>query len=158
MNHTSRSVVTATRKRKDRGEIENSSFYKGSFGNSHHKPLLSGNSNNASTTSSTSTLSKTVEPGLNSSNPVSSNRLLAGYMAHEFLTKGTLFGQKFDPARAEALPVSAAEQKRKPTQTGFEPGLKPNRSYADVAQLLKGDGAHIPGIVNPTQLARWIQM
>lgn len=184
MNHTSRSVVTATRKRKDRGEIENSSFYKGSFGNSHHKPLSSAGNNNImnnnnniinnnnhnsiSTTSSTpttpSTSARTIDSGsglgFNSSttNPVSSNRLLAGYMAHEFLTKGTLFGQKFDPARAEAVPVSAAEPKRKSGQTGFEPGMKPNRSYADVAQLLKADGAHIPGIVNPTQLARWIQM
>uniref|UniRef100_A0A803LMM9 Embryo sac development arrest 6 n=2 Tax=Chenopodium quinoa TaxID=63459 RepID=A0A803LMM9_CHEQI len=96
-----------------------------------------------------------AEPG---SGPGSSNRLLAGYMAHEFLTKGTLFGQKFDPARAEAVPVSAAEPKRKPGQTGFGSGVKPNRSYADVAQLLKSDGTHIPGIVNPTQLARWIQM
>ncbi|KAK7858937.1 hypothetical protein CFP56_009642 [Quercus suber] len=29
----------------------------------------------------------------------SSNRLLAGYMAYEFLTRGTLLGQKFDPAQ-----------------------------------------------------------
>ncbi|KNA24136.1 hypothetical protein SOVF_018670 [Spinacia oleracea] len=158
MNHTSRSVVTATRKRKDRGELENSSFYKGSFGNSH-KPLSMGNNNHSSTTSSSTTTSRMVEPGLlNPSSPASSNRLLAGYMAHEFLSKGTLFGQKFDPARAEAVPVSAAELKRRPVQTGFETGFKPNRSYADVAQLLKGDGAHIPGIVNPTQLTRWIQM
>lgn len=164
MNHTSRSVVTATRKRKDRGELENSSFYnhKGSFGNSH-KPNNNNNNHNSTTSSSVlaATTSRMVEPGsgLNPSTPVSSNRLLAGYMAHEFLTKGTLFGQKFDPARAEAVPVSAAEHKRKPVHTGIiDSGIKPNRSYAEVAQLLKGNGAHIPGIVNPTQLARWIQM
>ncbi|CAO2832213.1 unnamed protein product [Amaranthus hypochondriacus] len=157
MNHTSRSAVTATRKRKDRGEIENSSFYnhKANYGNSH-KPLLSSTSGSNTTTSLLSSTSRMVEPGFNSNIPNSSNRLLAGYMAHEFLTKGTLFGQKFDPARAEALPVSAAEPKRK---AAVEPGsIKPNRSYADVAQLLKADGTHIPGIVNPTQLARWIQM
>ncbi|XP_010670981.2 uncharacterized protein LOC104887902 [Beta vulgaris subsp. vulgaris] len=148
MNHTNRSVITATRKRKDRGEIENSSFYthKGSFGNSH-KSLLSSNNNNNNNNNTITT----------SSSSVSSNRLLAGYMAHEFITKGTLFGQKFDPARAEAIPVSAAEPKRKPP-VQVESGLKSNRSYAEVAQLLKGDGTHIPGIVNPTQLARWIQM
>ncbi|CAK7349314.1 unnamed protein product [Dovyalis caffra] len=37
----------------------------------------------------------------------SSNQLLAGYLAHEYLTKGTFFGQPWDPARAEAVPVSS---------------------------------------------------
>ncbi|XP_059632326.1 actin cytoskeleton-regulatory complex protein pan1-like [Cornus florida] len=101
-----------------------------------------------------------------SAEPVLSNRLLAGYMAHEFLTKGTLFGQKWDPVRAEAVPVSSssAELKRtKPSQSSeAEPSGKmkqqQQQSYAEVASLLMRDGAHIPGIVNPTQLARWIQM
>ncbi|KAL4363102.1 hypothetical protein GQ457_04G027030 [Hibiscus cannabinus] len=30
--------------------------------------------------------------------------------------------------------------------------------YADVASLLKTDGAHIQGIVNPSQLGRLLQM
>ncbi|KAA8548856.1 hypothetical protein F0562_000540 [Nyssa sinensis] len=96
--------------------------------------------------------------------PVASNRLLAGYMAYEFLTKGTLFGQKWDPARAESVQVSSnsAESKRmKPDQSAeAEPSgrVKQQQSYADVATLLKNDGAHIPGIVNPTQLSQWIQM
>lgn len=87
-------------------------------------------------------------------------------MAYEFLTKGTLFGQKLDPARAEAVPLpsSAAEGKRmKPSQIeeAAEPSARPakqHQSYGELATLLKTDGAHIPGIVNPTQLARWIQM
>ncbi|KAK4586012.1 hypothetical protein RGQ29_023263 [Quercus rubra] len=89
----------------------------------------------------------------------SSNRLLAGYMAYEFLTRGTLLGQKFDPARAEAVPVgslsSSAESKRE-----AEPSVKKkeHQSYGDVANILKTEGTHIPDIVNPTQLARWIQM
>ncbi|KAG9149425.1 hypothetical protein Leryth_003383 [Lithospermum erythrorhizon] len=44
------------------------------------------------------------------------NHLLAGYLAHEFLSKGTLFGQTWDPARAEAIPVggsSRVKQKQK---------------------------------------------
>ncbi|XP_057959889.1 uncharacterized protein LOC131152190 [Malania oleifera] len=116
---------------------------------------------------------------------ISSNRLVAGYMAYEFLTKGTLFGQKWDPARAEAVPLAApsAESKRaRPSQIqsqgpshsqsqsqgqivealasprGAAGTAKRHQSYAEVANLLKADGAHIPGIVNPTQLARWIQM
>lgn len=103
---------------------------------------------------------------LKAAEPASSNRLLAGYMAYEFLTKGTLFGQKLDPARAEAVPLpsSAAEGKRmKPSQIeeAAEPSARPakqHQSYGELASLLKTDGAHIPGIVNPTQLARWIQM
>ncbi|PIN15892.1 hypothetical protein CDL12_11466 [Handroanthus impetiginosus] len=102
--------------------------------------------------------------------PLSSNKLLAGYMAYEFLTKGTLLGQKFDQARAEAVPVSSADLKRsrqsqnqnqsqsQPTVEAEPSGKSKPESYAEVANLLKSDGAHIPGVVNPTMLARWIQM
>nr|XP_023903311.1 uncharacterized protein LOC112015176 [Quercus suber] len=88
----------------------------------------------------------------------SSNRLLAGYMAYEFLTRGTLLGQNFDPARADSVPVgslSSAESKRE-----AEPSVKKkeHQSYGEVANILKTEGTHIPDIVNPTQLARWIQM
>ncbi|MFS7975416.1 hypothetical protein Hanom_Chr10g00880361 [Helianthus anomalus] len=38
--------------------------------------------------------------------PAHNNILLAGYLAHEFLTKGTLFGEVFDPAQAKAPPSS----------------------------------------------------
>ncbi|KAK1559387.1 hypothetical protein Q3G72_013908 [Acer saccharum] len=47
----------------------------------------------------------TSQPGFNkAAKPDSSNQLLAGYMAHEYLTKATLFGQPFDPAQAQAVP------------------------------------------------------
>ncbi|XWS39157.1 hypothetical protein CRYUN_Cryun18bG0026100 [Craigia yunnanensis] len=81
-------------------------------------------------------------------------------MAHEFLTSGTLLGQKFDTARAEAIPIigSLAEPK-KPIKEETESNLKKeNQSYDEVAIILKNEGAHIPGIINPTQLARWMQM
>ncbi|XP_068327956.1 uncharacterized protein [Pyrus communis] len=84
----------------------------------------------------------------------SSNRLLAGYMAYEYLTKGTLFGQKLDPAGEEAVPLAG-----KPIESGQGAGTGAvQESYSEVASLMKTDGAHIPGIVNPTQLAKWIQM
>lgn len=94
------------------------------------------------------------------------NPLLAGYMAYEFLTKGTLLGQKLDPARAKAVPVNtlaAESKKRKPSPDEGEPGrngkVKPqSQNYVELASLLRSDGTHIPGIVNPTQLAQWIQM
>ncbi|XWS08759.1 hypothetical protein CRYUN_Cryun40dG0028400 [Craigia yunnanensis] len=92
--------------------------------------------------------------------PNCSNRLLAGYMAHEFLTRGTLFGQKFNPVQAGAIPINGSfSEPKKPVKPETELNLKKeSQSYVEVASILKDDGAHIPGIVNPTQLARWIQM
>ncbi|MQL71676.1 hypothetical protein Taro_003999 [Colocasia esculenta] len=94
------------------------------------------------------------------------NRLLAGYLAHEFMTRGTLFGQRWDPAakppapgRQESLPAlpPKPQQQQKPRQP--EPKQeKPPAAYAELAYLLKTDGAHIPGVVNPTQLARLLRM
>ncbi|PSR97977.1 Formin-like protein [Actinidia chinensis var. chinensis] len=92
--------------------------------------------------------------------PDSCNQLLAGYMAHEFLTKGTLLGQKWDPARAEAVPVSKPSPSKRAEAEPSRIAKKPHcdERYGDVVRLLKEDGAHMPGIVNPTQVARWIQM
>ncbi|KAH0738984.1 hypothetical protein KY290_037689 [Solanum tuberosum] len=89
------------------------------------------------------------------------NSVLAGYMAYEYLTKGTLLGQKFDPARPRAAaPVNALAdpKKRKSSPEESELNPKPNQNYVEIASLLRSDGTHIPGIVNPTQLAQWIQM
>ncbi|KAG2713671.1 hypothetical protein I3843_04G178200 [Carya illinoinensis] len=44
--------------------------------------------------------------------PIPSNRLLAGYLAHEFLTRGTLLGLPWDPAKKEAVPVSGRGKQR----------------------------------------------
>ncbi|KAL3531206.1 hypothetical protein ACH5RR_010528 [Cinchona calisaya] len=117
----------------------------------------------------------TTTPGNNKSTaqPACSNQLLAGYLAHEYLTKGTLFGEAFDPARAEAVPVcSSSSDRGKPAANNAhekreaEPSVKDKdegrvekqQRYLEVADLLKGDGAHLPGIVNPTQLARFLQL
>ncbi|WVY97654.1 hypothetical protein V8G54_029805 [Vigna mungo] len=73
--------------------------------------------------------------------PPPSNGLLAGYLAHEFLTKGTLLGRRveLDSARPD-LSGSTSE----------------HGSYEEVANLLKIKGTCIKGIVNPTQLSNWI--
>ncbi|XP_048232258.1 uncharacterized protein LOC125370508 [Ricinus communis] len=103
---------------------------------------------------------------------VLSNQLLAGYLAHEFLTKGTLFGQRWDPARAEASGggggsgsesnVSNNNHRTKASQKGKEAEPSKEREnyqrYVEVSGLLKGDGAHLPGIFNPSQLAHFLQM
>ncbi|CAM0903820.1 unnamed protein product [Alopecurus aequalis] len=75
------------------------------------------------------------------SKPCSNNKLLAGNLAHEFLTHGTLLGRRIEPTRQPARP---------------EP--EPKRRYAEVSWLLMANGAHITGVVNPTQLARWLQI
>ncbi|CAH8261549.1 unnamed protein product [Arabidopsis lyrata] len=72
------------------------------------------------------------------------NWLLAGYMAHEYLTCGTMLGRKLYPGWAEVGPHIEAK--------------KAHQSYSEVATVFKTDGNHVPGVVNPTQLAKWIQM
>ncbi|KAG7652984.1 hypothetical protein ISN44_As01g003080 [Arabidopsis suecica] len=96
--------------------------------------------------------------------PVGSNQLmLAGYLSHEFLTNGTLFGEQWNPARAQAGPFSAQSvepSKVKPSHI-IEPAEEsdPKRKrYVEVANLLRSDGAHLPGIVNPAQLARFLKL
>ncbi|MED6206840.1 hypothetical protein PIB30_030400 [Stylosanthes scabra] len=61
----------------------------------------------------------------------------AGCLAHEYLTKGTLFGRmwEWDPQQHEN-----------------------SRSYVEVAQFLKNGGAHFPGVVNPSQLIRYLRV
>ncbi|RZS03454.1 hypothetical protein BHM03_00033630 [Ensete ventricosum] len=79
------------------------------------------------------------------------NRLLAGLLAREFLTRGTLFGKRWGGGKGSgpARPPGGAE----------EGPARPGRmGYAEVSYLLKSDAAHIPGVVNPAQLARWLQM
>lgn len=100
----------------------------------------------------------TTQPAL------SSNRLLAGYMAYEFITRGTLLGQECNSAVPR---VAEPNRAMKPVEAGADEPMKEEDkkggdaaqdSYVEVASILTTEGAHIPGIVNPTQLARWIQM
>lgn len=85
--------------------------------------------------------------------PGSNNRVLAGCMAHEFLTNGTILGQKFDPL---AGGKAREEKKKSPVAEAEAFQVKEHESYAEVADLLKCDGVHIHGIVNPTQLSQWL--
>ncbi|KAK6239033.1 hypothetical protein QUC31_004502 [Theobroma cacao] len=93
--------------------------------------------------------------------PVHSNQLLAGYLAHEFLTRGTLFGQpQLTAAESRKGIREEAEPSERSRAGDAEPKPKEEKHqrYVEVASLLKTDGAHIPGIVNPSQLARFLQM
>ncbi|MCH91364.1 putative embryo sac development arrest 6 [Trifolium medium] len=97
--------------------------------------------------------------------PIPSNKLLAGYLAHEFLTKGTLFGQMFDPtidrvdSAANSIVGSAVDSTAEQDAELTRPNVrKDHESYGEVASIVKRNGTHIKGIVNPTQLSRWIRM
>jgi len=76
------------------------------------------------------------------------NKLLAGYLAHEFLRRGTLLGERrLEPSgRKEKEPVLAV------------PAPEPSRRYAEVSRLLMAVGARIPGVVNPSQLGRRLRI
>ncbi|KAL5232186.1 hypothetical protein ABZP36_030962 [Zizania latifolia] len=67
------------------------------------------------------------------------NRLLAGYLAHEFLTSGTVLGERLVPG----------------PEAGTEEGRGRAERYEAVAVLVHGGGARVPGVVNPAQLAAW---
>jgi hypothetical protein len=98
--------------------------------------------------------------------PIPSNKLLAGYLAHEFLTKGTLFGQLFDPtsihradSESDSIVSSAADSTAEQDAELTRPNVrKEHESYGEVASIVKMNGTHIKGIVNPTELSRWIRM
>ncbi|XP_021630723.1 uncharacterized protein LOC110628387 [Manihot esculenta] len=88
--------------------------------------------------------------------PVSFNQLMAGYLAYEYLSKGTIYGEKWDPDGAEeewkkAEPSEDREEEGEPNKGDY-------RRYVEVSSLLKGDGAHLPGVVNPSELSRFLQM
>ncbi|CAH8361990.1 unnamed protein product [Eruca vesicaria subsp. sativa] len=83
--------------------------------------------------------------------PATSNYLLAGYMAHEFLTCGTMLGRKLYPGWAEVGPLDSPQHREVKKKADHQ-------SYSEVASVFKTDGTHVSGVVNPTQLAKWIQM
>ncbi|RZC63704.1 hypothetical protein C5167_025443, partial [Papaver somniferum] len=89
--------------------------------------------------------------------------------AQYILLDSSQLSAKWDPARAEANPITPRNYPnvRRPAGGGAVAEVKggggtimarpqqQHSSYAHVANLLKCEGLHIEGIVNPTQLARW---
>jgi hypothetical protein len=87
---------------------------------------------------------------------VAGNKLLAGYLAHEFLTYGTLLGER----RCEAPPIS--DEKKQPaapsSSSRATTAPEPSQRYAEVSRLLMAGGARIPGIFNPSQIGGWLRI
>ncbi|CAN6228832.1 unnamed protein product [Urochloa humidicola] len=99
--------------------------------------------------------SKATEPVKPAPAAAAGNKLLAGHLAHEFLAHGTLLGRRIEPSRAVPAKFPAPAPAPAP-KAQAEPD--PKRRYTEVAWLLMTSGAHIPGVVNPTQLGRWLQI
>uniref|UniRef100_A0A0E0CNK3 Uncharacterized protein n=1 Tax=Oryza meridionalis TaxID=40149 RepID=A0A0E0CNK3_9ORYZ len=80
----------------------------------------------------------------------SSFKLMAGYLAHEFLRSGTLLGERPESNRAPApAPAAASAGPAAPD---------PRTRYAEASLLLMAGGARVPGVVNPTQLGHWLRI
>ncbi|CAN1192925.1 hypothetical protein LINPERPRIM_LOCUS21518 [Linum perenne] len=96
------------------------------------------------------------------------NQILAGYLAHEFLTNGTLLGEPKENPPMASVTLEGKKLKPSPRGEAAEPMVKSElriedkekmrERYVEVSKLLKMKGAHLPGIVNPTQLASYLQM
>ncbi|KAK7393375.1 hypothetical protein VNO78_21928 [Psophocarpus tetragonolobus] len=113
----------------------------------------------------------TSKGALTEPKPKPSNQLLAGYLAHEFLTKGTLLGQPWAPPRTDgptkgkSSTEDGGEEGQPTTATATAAAAaattrteEERERYAEVAGLLKGGGTQLPGVVNPTQLARFLHL
>lgn len=92
------------------------------------------------------------------SGPKPSNQLLAGYLAHEFLTKGTLLGQPWVPQKGKSTEDGGDEAEPTAAPPPCQRTEEERERYAEVASLLKGGGTQLPGVVNPTQLARFLHL
>ena len=95
------------------------------------------------------------------SEPMPSNQLLAGYLAHEFLTKGSLLGEPWVPPRGKSKDEEdGGEEGGEATEAPCRrPEMKMERErYVEVTGLLKSGGTHLRGVVNPTQLARFLHL
>ncbi|KAL5215630.1 hypothetical protein ABZP36_007031 [Zizania latifolia] len=95
-----------------------------------------------------------AEPGKTA--PAPGNKLLAGQLAHEFLARGTLRGRPVEPSRSSSPALASPGAVEPEPEPEREPD--PKRRYAEVSWLLMASGARVPGVVNPTQLGRWLQI
>ncbi|KAL5211589.1 hypothetical protein ABZP36_022436 [Zizania latifolia] len=77
----------------------------------------------------------------------SSFKLMAGYLAHEFLRFGTLLGER---------PEASGGKDTAEARAG--PAPDPRTRYAEASVLLMAGGARVPGVVNPSQLGHWLRI
>lgn len=102
--------------------------------------------------------------GSKGSEPMPSNQLLAGYLAHEYLTMGALLGQPWVPPKRKTKEEDDGGEEGETTAMTTETPCRRTEKkvererYVEVMGLLKGGGTHLHGVVNPTQLARFLHL
>ncbi|KAL5702374.1 hypothetical protein ACHQM5_027600 [Ranunculus cassubicifolius] len=92
--------------------------------------------------------SQKQKQGDHEDNNNSNNRLLAGYLASEFLTQGTIFGHPVGAPQAAPFSIDVNRSESLPVN---------RKCYDEVMNLLKSEGTQVPGIVNPSQLGLWLR-
>jgi hypothetical protein len=118
----------------------------------------------ASTTITTTSDTKGYEP-------ISPNKLLAGYLAYEFLTKGTLMGKPFVSSEGQTKEEVNSDDGEEENGNGGEEGeatkamssQRPKMKtkmemYVGIMEMLMSGEIHLQGVVNPTQIARFLDM
>ncbi|KMZ69803.1 hypothetical protein ZOSMA_206G00120 [Zostera marina] len=130
----------STKKRKDKNTLETPHVIFSPRRPPHKKtkpklppPKPKPNNNTATATATTTTTGK---------GKGNNNMLFAGYLAHEYLKRGTLMGQRWNPS-----PTTEEEKVEKDDDDGM-------KIYNDVSSLVMS-GVHITDVVNPTELNRW---
>jgi len=88
------------------------------------------------------------------------NWRLACFMCNEYLTRGTLLGRPW-PQRDSKPNSHENNDKSQPKsgsldQDGDESKREKERLYHTLADFLQAGDVHLPGIVNPSQLATWL--
>jgi hypothetical protein len=74
------------------------------------------------------------------------NWRLACFMCNEYLTRGTLLGRPWPPQDSNPNWHENNDESRREKE----------RLYHTLTDFLQAGDAHLPGIVNPSQLAAWL--
>lgn len=77
------------------------------------------------------------------------NWRLACFMANEYLTHGTLLGRPWPPQDSNPKCGHENKYKSKPKSAALD-------KYHTLTDFLRAGDVHLPGIVNPSQLASWV--
>lgn len=96
-------------------------------------------------------------PNLSSRRLVNEKKLvnwrLACFLSYEYLSRGTLLGSLWPPqdSNSKSKPMSGS-----PDENADEIRREKERLYATVTGFLRDGDVHLPGIMNPSQLASWL--
>lgn len=99
----------------------------------------------------------TGSPNLSSRRSVNEKKLvnwrLACFLSNEYLSRGTLLGSLWPPqdSNSKSKPMSGSSD-----ENADEIRREKERLYGTVTGFLRDGDVHLPGIMNPSQLASWL--